>query len=150
MTDKDRNREIVRLVIERGINEGDFAVADDRFTDDYEVHAPGLPPLPKGAGAFKKAIGLWRTAFSDMHMEILDLIAEGDRVVNRFKTTGTHDGPLMGYAPTGRPVTVYGMECHRLVDGLVAESWIGDDVPTILKQIGALVERDPTGGRTEQ
>lgn len=142
MDTADQNREIVRLVIERGINQGDLSVADGRFTDDYEVHAPGLPPLPRGGEAFKKAISLWRTAFPDMHMEILDLIAEGDRVVNRFRTTGTHEGPLMGFAPTGRPVTVYGMECHRLVDGLVAESWIGDDVPTILRQIDVLAERE--------
>jgi predicted ester cyclase len=140
--DADRNREIVREIIQKGLNEGQLDIADQYMTDDYKVNAPGLD-LPRGPDAFKKAIGLWRGAFSDFTMTIEELVAERDLVVNRFTTRGTHDGMLMGIRPTGKPIVVRGMECHRLADGKVVESWIGDDVPTILNQLGAFARVDP-------
>lgn len=139
------NKALVSRAIEEGFNGGNLGVAEELFTPDYEVHAPGLDNLPRGPQAFQAAIGLWRTAFPDIHMSVQEMVGEGDRVVNRFITKGTHDGPLMGVPPTGRPITVYGMEMHRIENGRVAESWIGDDVPTILMQLGAAARVEPAG-----
>jgi predicted ester cyclase len=137
------NKAVVRQAIDRGFNGGDLSVADETFTDDYTVHAPGLGDLPKGPQAFKNAIGLWRGAFSDIHMDVQELIGEGELVCNRFVTQGTHDGPLFGMPPTGKSIIVRGMEIHRVVGGKVVESWIGDDVPTILMQLGVLAPAGP-------
>jgi predicted ester cyclase len=139
----ERNKAIVLRAIDRGFNGGDLSVADEIFTDDYTVHAPGLQELPTGPGAFKQAIGMWRGAFPDIHMDVQQLIGEGEFITNRFVTTGTHGGPLFGIPPTGKAITVRGMEIHRLVDGRVVESWIGDDVPTILMQLGVLAPAGP-------
>lgn len=133
-----RNKDLVRMITEKGFNEGDLAGIDEYFAPDYQVHAPGVPPLPPGAGAFKQAVGLFRTAFPDIHVNIRDLFGEDDKVFGRFITQGTHLGPLMGIPPTGRPVTIYEMVCHRFVDGRAVESWIGDNVPRILLSIGAV------------
>lgn len=138
-------KELVLRAIERGFNNGDLDVADEVFSDEYTVHAPGLVELPKGPAAFKQAIGLWRSAFSDIHMTVEQLLFEDDVVANRFTTTGTHDGPLFGIPPTGRRMTVHGMEMHRVVDGRVVESWIGDDVPSILMQLGIVAPPGPPG-----
>lgn len=127
---------IVMLAIDRGFNGGDLDVADEVFSDDYNVHAPGLNELPKGPAAFKQAIGIWRTAFPDIHMEVQELVCEGDIVANRFLTQGTNDGPLFGMPPTNKRIRVNGMEMHRVVDGRVVESWICDDIPSILMQLG--------------
>lgn len=137
MSDPEANKAVVLRAIDQGFNGGNLDIADEIFTNDYKVHAPGLE-LPLGPQAFKMAIGLWRGAFSDIHMDVQELITDRDFVVNRFITKGTHDGPLFGIPPTGKPMTVYGMEIHRVVDGLVRESWIGDDVPSILMQIGVV------------
>ena len=145
----EANKALVMKAIEEGFNGGNLDVADEIFTDDYEVHAPGLVDLPRGPAAFKKAIGLWRGAFSNIHMDVQLLIGEGEYVTNRFVTQGVHDGPLFGIPPTGKPIIVRGMEIHRIVDGRVTESWIGDDVPTILVQIGA-IPAAPTGGPPPQ
>ncbi len=134
-----RNKDIVRLVTEKGFNEGDLDGIHQYFTPDYEVHAPGVPPLPPGAAAFSAAVTLWRDAFPDIHVTVEDVVGEGEQVYCRFTTRGTHTGPLMGMPPTGRQVTIHEMSCHRLAGGQVAESWIGDNVPNILHQIGALV-----------
>jgi predicted ester cyclase len=66
------------------------------------------------------------------------LIADGDLVANRFTTRGTHRAPLMGIPPTGRSMTVHGFEVHRIQDGKVAETWVADDVPGILMQLGVV------------
>jgi predicted ester cyclase len=134
-----RNKELVRILTEHGFNAGDLSGVDEHFRTDYLVHAPGVPPLPRGPLAYKRAVSLFRTALPDIHVTIEDLAGEGDRVFGRFTTRGTHTGPLMGIPPTGEKVTIHEWVCHRFVDGRVAESWIGDNLPRILLSIGALV-----------
>jgi predicted ester cyclase len=137
----DRNKFVVRLVTEKGFNEGDLSGISDYFSADYKVNAPGIPPLPPGPQAFHQAVLLFRNAFPDIRVNIEDVIGEADRVYTRFITRGTHTGSLMGIPPTGLPVTIYETTCHRLENGKVVESWIGDNVPNILHQVGALVDR---------
>ena len=133
------NKALIRYLIERGLNDGDPTVAEGRFTDDYVAHIPGVPSGgPTGPEVFRGVMRRWRGSFSDWHMTIEELIAERDCVTNRFITTGTHDGPLFGIPPTGRRIVVRSQETHRIADGKVAESWIVDDVPGILVQIGVL------------
>jgi predicted ester cyclase len=79
-------------------------------------------------------------------MKIEELVAEGEFVTNRFTTTGTHDAPLFWIPPTWRRMVVHSQEMHRIVDGKVAESWIADDVPGILVQLG--VVRMPRPGES--
>jgi predicted ester cyclase len=141
----DRNKDLVRMITEKGFNEGDMAGFEEYFAADYEVHAPGVPPLPPGAEAFRMAVGLWRTGFPDVHVTVEDAIGEGELVFLRLTTRGTHQGPLMGIPATGKPVTIHEMTCHRVVAGKVVESWIGDNVPRILLEIGALA---PVGALT--
>ena len=141
------NKGLIRYLIEKGLNENNPDIADGYFTDDYVAHIPGLPPGgPTGPEAFKQVIRLWRGAFSDWHMTIEQLVAEGDFVANRFTTTGTHDAPLFGIPPTGRRMEVHSQELHRVSNGKVAESWIVDDVPGILVQLGVLEMPRPSGG----
>jgi predicted ester cyclase len=134
----DENRELIRLIIEEGFNHGNLDVADGRFHDDYVAHVPGVPPLPPGPDAFKNVIGMWRSAFGDLHMTIEDLVCEGDLVSNRFTTRGTHTGRLFAFEPTGNSIEIHGQELHRVTDGKVAESWICDDVPGLLMQLGII------------
>ena len=145
MTPKD-NKTVVRHVIEEALNKRNLDIADEYFTDDYVSHIPGEPPGigPSGPQVFKAVMALWHNACSDWHMTIEQLVAEGDVVANRFTTRATHDGPLLGIPPTGNRFTVRGMEFHRLRNGKVAESWISDDLPGILVQLG--VVEMPLGG----
>ena len=133
------NKALIRMLIEEGFNGGNLSIADGNFTDDYVAHVPGVPPLPGGPDAFKKVVGMWRAAFSDIHMTIEDMVAEGDLVANRFTTKGTHSGPLFGHAATGKPFVIRGQELHRVAGGQVAETWVCDDVPSIMVQLGFLV-----------
>jgi predicted ester cyclase len=136
----EENKTLIRHVIEEALNGGNLEIADDYFTDDYIVHVPGRPDeaMPRGPEAFKRVIGTWHAACSDWHMTIEELVAEGDGVANRFTTRATHDGPLFGIPPTGNQFVVAGMEFHRVHEGKVAETWVSDDIPGILVQLGIL------------
>ena len=137
MSDPEANKALVLRAIDEGFNGGNLDIADEIFTDDYWVNAPRLQ-LPPGPIAFKMAIGLWRGAFSNIHMDVQELMTDRDFVINRFITKGIHDGPLFGIPPTGKPMTVHGIEIHKVIGDRVVESWIGDDVPSILMQIGVV------------
>ncbi|HUY49318.1 MAG TPA: ester cyclase [Streptosporangiaceae bacterium] len=141
MSVKD-NIELVRFITERGLNNGDVSFVNEVFSADYVVHARGLD-LPRGAGAFEVAVSFWRQSFPDFHTTIEHMIGEGEFVASRFSTTGTHTGALGGMPPTGKRFDVSGVDMHRVVDGKVVESWISDDMPRILMEIGVLA---PAGG----
>jgi hypothetical protein len=68
-----RNKDVVRLVTEKGFNEGDLDGINQYFTPGYEVHAPGVPPLPPGPAAFRAAVMLWREAFPDIQVTVEDV-----------------------------------------------------------------------------
>ncbi len=141
------NKALIRLIVDEALNKGNLAIAEEYFDPDYVVHIPSRPDLPHGPGVFKQVVEMWRAAFSDWHMTIEELVAEGELVANRFTTTGTHTGALMGAPPTGRTIVVHGQELHRIAKGKVVESWICDDPPSIFVQLGLLshAARSPEG-----
>jgi predicted ester cyclase len=65
------------------------------------------------------------------------VISVGDKVAHRWTFTGTHRGELMGLEPTGRSVTVEGIEMNRIADGKIAESWAISDALGLREQLGA-------------
>ena len=147
----EQNKALIRYLIEEAFNNGNLEAAEGHFTDDYVPRIPSAPresPL-RGHAAFLAVVDLWRAASSDWHMTIEDLVAEGDLVANRFTTRGTHDGSLFGIPATGRRFTVHGQELHRVRDGKVAETWVCDDVPGILLQLGIILPPFGKGSRPE-
>lgn len=131
------NIDLVRTITEKGLNHGDVSFVDDVFAPDYVVHTRGLD-LPTGPAAFRAAVEFWRESFPDFHTTVEHMIGDGEYVASRFTTTGTHTGKLGEMPPTGKRFEVSGVDLHRVVDGKVVASWISDDMPRILMEIGAV------------
>ncbi len=117
-------------------------MVDEIFHHDFVDHglAPGLTLQgPEGA---KEAVMQFRTAFSDLHLDVRHLVAEGDKVFTYWEARGTHDGPLhtpAGDIPaTGNVGIVHGMTINRLVDGRVIEAWDNFDTLGMLQQLGVI------------
>lgn len=81
---------------------------------------------------------MYRAAFPDLHVQIEDQLAEGDRVATRWTGTGTHNGELAGIPATGKQVTLPGMEIVRIADGKLVEGWEGYDSGTLMRQLGVM------------
>ena len=77
-------------------------------------------------------------AFPDVHASILDLIAEGDKVVERTEAGGTHKGEFNGVPPTGRPVKWSELHVYRIENGKIAELWSEIDFMGMMTQMGAI------------
>jgi steroid delta-isomerase-like uncharacterized protein len=134
----EENKVLARRVLEEMFNKGNLDVADELLAPDYVDHDPAMPEDIHGPEGFKQYVGAYRSAFSDLHLEIEDQIAEGDKVVTRWTGTGTHDGELSGIAPTGNRVTLPGMEIVRISGGKLVEGWEGYDSMTMMGQLGVM------------
>ena len=141
------NKALYARYIEEAFNRGNVAVLDELLSDDYTFHdaPPGTPPGREGV---RRTVEMFRTAFPDLHIEIEEQVAEGDVVVSRSVTRGTHRGVLMGIAPTGRQMAMPGMVMARIRDGKLTDSWVQNNVLGLLGQLGVEVLPGATPGRS--
>src|SRR5215469_8817359 len=113
----DQMREFVRNHFEEFVNRKNLDIGNENFAAEFVDHGadvpPGTPPGPAGAiqyvgGAYKK--------FPDLHVDILDLIAEGDKVVVRNRWTGTD-------AATAQKYEFAGIVIWRIAHRQLVERW---------------------------
>ena len=86
----------------------------------------------------KRYAAMLRVAFPDLHQTIEEQIAEGDKVAYRWTARGTHQGELMGLAPTGNRVLFTGISIARLSEGKIEEIWENYNALGMMQQIGAV------------
>ena len=133
----EQNKSIVRRWIEEGWNKGDVTVIDQVYAPNYVQHEPA-PETVNSAAALKQYVGMYVTAFPDLHFTIEDLLAEGDKVVWRFKSTAHQTGLFMGVPPTGKPGNITGIVIFRLENSRIVEGWVNIDVLGLLQQVGII------------
>jgi steroid delta-isomerase-like uncharacterized protein len=113
------------------------AVFDELVADDFVNHSPPPFPVPEGREGLKQAFELFQRATPGSH-EILDQVAEGDKVVTRLRAVGTHDADLPGVPRTGNALDVTATVVHRIEDGKIAEKWSDRDELSLLQQLGVV------------
>ena len=135
----EENKAITRRIFEETWNQGKLDVVDEILATDFVLHDPVMPEDIHGPEGFKQFVTMYRTAFPDIHFTIEDQIAAGDKVVTRWSGTGTHQGELMGIAPTGvRGPGVTGITIDRIAGGKTVETWNAWDALGMLQQIGVV------------
>ena len=132
----EENKELVRRFVEEFWNEGNAAAADELMAPDAEIHMPTGEVLDRDE--LKIFVGTWRESFPDWHSTFEELIAEGDRVAERWTGRGTQRGELQGIAPTDRRVEVPGSVFYRIVDGKIVEFRGQLDMMGLMRQLGAI------------
>ena len=129
----EENKAIVRRFIE-AYNKQNLDVFDDLVAPDFVDHTHQQQGLEK----LKKIFHAAYIGFPDLHETIEDIIAEGDKVWIRVKTTGTHTGEFMGIAPTGKKVTSEMVDIYRIVNGKHVDGRFITDQLAFLKQLGII------------
>lgn len=99
-------------------------------------HEPG-PDQASGIQGLKQSLTSFRASFANLHLTLVDVIAEGDKVVVRSSATGTHAGTFLGVSASGLPVTIDAVDINRIANGKIVETWHVEDVVSVLAQIGA-------------
>jgi steroid delta-isomerase-like uncharacterized protein len=138
-------RAIVRRLHEAW-NTGDLAAVDAIYAEDFVGHFPPSSHLPdrRGREGAREGIRRAKSAFPDWHEAVEAMVTEGNTVVTRYTSTGTHLGEfrgLPGLAPTARKITVPEISIYRVAHGQVAEQWCLLDELGRLQQLGATIER---------
>jgi steroid delta-isomerase-like uncharacterized protein len=142
----EKNKTLVRRLYEDAVNKHDLEASRELCSRDYIHHDPSLPGVDiRGLDKYLQTISVFFTAFPDIHIDVQDLIAEGDKVVARWTWSGTHKGELMGMGPTGKRVSVNAISIHRVAGGKLAEGWVVFDALGMMQQLG-VAPGPATGG----
>jgi steroid delta-isomerase-like uncharacterized protein len=97
----------------------------------YSAGAPGPLSRDQHEAMVRSAVA----AFPDLKITIQEQIAEGDKVMSRLSTTGTHKGDFQGIPATGKSFHMEGWTLDRIVDGKIVEHRTIDDVMTMMRQL---------------
>ena len=130
------NKNIVRRFFEEGPSKGDLGAADELLAANFALHTP-IPSAP-GIKGMNEVIIACRSAFEHLNVTVEDMVAEEDRVVSRFTARGIHKGAFMDLGPTGKSITMTGMEIFRIENGKIAELWGEANLLGLMQQLGIL------------
>ncbi len=118
-------------------NRGNIAAVDELNAPDFMDHSPPIG-FPSGTEGIKQFASTIRQSFSNFSLIPDDIIAEGDKVVVRWTAKGTHTQEFLGIAPTGKQVTVTGIDIARMSNNKIAEHWGQWDTMGMMQQLGAI------------
>lgn len=119
------------------LSAGDIDDAVTAFSVDSVDHnpAPGQGPGREGYKQFFTELG---TAFPDIKVEPVHVVADDEYVSMAYTITGTHDGPFNGIEPTGKRIEISAVQIGRFENGEIVERWGSTDELGIMQQIGAV------------
>ena len=133
----EENKATVCRLVEEGWNKGDVDAIVAASAPSFTTHSPASGAAPNLEG-LRQGAAMYFRAFPDLHFTIEDQIAECDKVVTRWSSTGTHQGEFLGMPPTGKSVTCTGINITRFENGMIVEEWQNLDLLGVLQQLGAL------------
>lgn len=141
----EENKAVVRREMEELFNQGgNINVADEIIAPNYISYEPTSGEV-RGIEGAKQFATTYREAFPDLENTIEDMVAEGDKVVVRFRARGTHQGETEAFGPpTGKRMEITGITIKRLSDGKIVEAWTNFDALGMMQQLGLIPEAEQT------
>jgi steroid delta-isomerase-like uncharacterized protein len=132
-------KQVARRWFEEVWNQRDASAIGRLFAKDGIAHGLGADGQDLvGPAGFLPFYQAFLGGFADLQLTIEDLIEEDNRVAVRWRATGTLTGHGMGFAPTGKPMTITGMSIVRVQNGQIVEGWNNFDVLGMHQQMGTL------------
>jgi steroid delta-isomerase-like uncharacterized protein len=136
MTDEivTANKELVRRFYKEVYVDWNMALVNEVVSPQFTSH-DWPKSSPRGPEGFREFYSAIRSALPDARYEVDDLIAEGDKVVVRWRLLGTHKGDFRGIAATGREIALKGIAIYRVENGKLMERWVVSDLHGLLEEI---------------
>jgi steroid delta-isomerase-like uncharacterized protein len=138
MSQEEDNKALVRRYFEEIMNGGNPGAINELIAPNCVFTIPTLPKPFYGPDGYRDLVNLLRTAFPDLLFKVVDEVAEGDTVVDRWSATGTSVASFSGYPPTGRKFEIEGIGWYRFQNGQFVENRVNEDTLGLLTQIGAI------------
>ena len=134
----EENKRVMRRAFEEIIGRGNLHYVDEAFASDFVGHDTAGETFTRDD--FRQGVLELHNAFSDPRVTIEDQLADGDKVVTRWRARGVHSGMFRGNPATGRSVSITGISIDRIANGTILESWEVTDDAGLLKQLGVFPE----------
>jgi predicted ester cyclase len=131
--DRSQAEALARRWAYEGVAKGQVEVFDELVSADAIDHSAATDV--RGVEGFKVRTRAVHASFSEIEVVIGDLLTEGDKIAWRWTLKGTPHGPFLGVAPTGKRVTMTGMNIQRVANGVVVEHWSNADQLGLLRQV---------------
>ena len=142
----EENKAIVRRHYEELWAKGNLDVADEIYSTDCVGQYANYPLQTGYPESEKKTVLRDITPITDTRVEVVDQVAEGDKVVTRWRMRGRPTGTIEEMphvVPTGNEVEVTGVHIHRIRDGKIVEVWAVDDLLGLMQQMGVIPSMQP-------
>jgi steroid delta-isomerase-like uncharacterized protein len=144
---EEQNKQVVRQFFE-ALDRQDTERMDQLVSStNYSLHFSGMPPMDWNANK-KEFLAPLTKAFPDLRRNIVDMVAEGDKVAVSINVTGTYKGEFQGIPATGKQASFTAMDILTIIDGKVTEEWATADMLGLMQQIGAIPARSVSGSDT--
>jgi len=134
----EQHKKVIRRLFDELWNSRKMNVADEILTPESRNHDPNTPDFGAGPEAYKKLVTMYTKAFPDLRFTLDDTITEGDKMVVRWTSNGTHKGELRGIQPTGKAIRVTGTTTCRFSGDKIADQWVVWDALGLMQQLGVV------------
>jgi predicted ester cyclase len=136
INNSEDNKAVVMRFVSEVINNKNFELIDDLWSETMVWHGGSLGEV-YGIDNYKKMISAAaKGAFSNMLLQVKDVIAVDDKVVLYFSNSGKNIGDFMGNKPTNKTAIWNGMGIYKIESGKIAEAWFCEDILSMFIQLG--------------
>lgn len=132
-----QNAQIARQSFEAW-NSHDVNAFTKLLAEDTVWESDAFPMTFRGQEGARQFFQFYVGAFPDLSFELEQVLSEGDHVVVRWKSTGTHRGDLPDLPATNRTTSLHGCSVSEIKGGKITRAWVYFDNATLLRQLGVL------------
>ena len=136
----ETNKQVIRNLYENILNKKRLDLLNTVIDDSY-IGVRG----EKGAEGFKQTIGPLIESFPDIQWKIEELLSEGNKVVVRWKWTGTFKNAFRGFEPNQKQFASEAIVIYKMSGNKAVEAWMQSDQLGFLMQAG-VISRDVLSG----
>jgi predicted ester cyclase len=137
----EENKAVARREFEEMYNQGgNLDAAEEIYAPNFVGHEP-TSGESRGVEGAKQFAASYRQAFPDLECTIEEQVAEGEKVVSRWRARGTHQGETEDLGPpTGNRVEITGISMSTIAEGKLVEDWTNFDAMGMMQQLGMVPE----------
>jgi len=133
----EHNKNLIRRTVDELWNQGKLELLDEVYHPEYR-NIDSANPLVTDLDGLRTYVEVLRSSFPDIHVEVDDMIAEGDAVAKMWKMHGTFTTDFMGIPANNKPVSQSGITVYRMMGGKIKECVWGYDNLSLMQQLGAI------------
>ncbi|NIP29240.1 MAG: hypothetical protein GTO02_01960 [Candidatus Dadabacteria bacterium] len=122
----EENKEIAKRFIQELQNAKNLEIIDELLIEDCLIHVSSKYVEKE---KYKRIVESNHKYFPDMHIEVINQIAEGDIVASQWKNHFTHTHEILGIKPTYEEMQISGVSIYKIIGGKIVEIWIYFDRP---------------------